>query len=274
MYSARALLFNKMPKATRSVLKIPRHSPAGDRPTHHRKSLSKDTVTSVIQSLETQFTQNKNENDAAAMKKYMRGQFDFYGIRAPQLKAIAKEVLRDHPSLTIDQSLDLLWRAWQKPQRDFQSFATTYAMNNITVLIGPDLPSCERSLATIKTLITNKSWWDTVDMLACNVVGPMVARHTSVLGLVMDSWVEDDNMWLRRTAILHQLKYKHKTDSDKLFRYCLLRSEEKEFFIQKSIGWALREYGKTDRTGVKKFVTQHRNKLSNLSVREALKHIK
>ncbi|OWF37592.1 uncharacterized protein LOC110467243 [Mizuhopecten yessoensis] len=281
------LASTKMPRTTRSKLKASRYNPtdgktcrktgqSSETTTSTRTDLldSADTVSSLISSLETSFTANQNSKNAAQMKQYMRGQFEFYGIKAPELKGIVKEVLGTYPKLTTDQALELLWKAWQQPNREFQIMAIHYASNNISILIGSDLKCCRRFLDTIQKLITNKSWWDSVDMLAINVIGPMVAKHPNDLGLVMDKWVEDKDMWLRRTAILHQLKYKQKTDSQKLFRYCLMRAEEKEFFIQKSIGWALREYGKTNGKDVKQFVTEHKDTLSNLSVREALKHIK
>ncbi|XP_033734558.1 uncharacterized protein LOC117323434 [Pecten maximus] len=231
-------------------------------------------VPSLLRDLETRFTASQNSKNAVGMKQYMRNQFEFYGIMSPGLRSIAKEVFAAQPELTRDQALELLLEAWQKPNREFQILATNYAMKNASVLIGTDIKSSMHSLDTIQKLIVHKSWWDTVDMLAVNVIGPMVATYPDELGRVMDRWIDDSNMWLRRTAILHQLKYKHKTDSQKLFRYCLMRSEEKEFFIRKAIGWALREYGKTNRKEVKEFVTEHQETLSNLSVREALKHIK
>ncbi|XP_060082992.1 uncharacterized protein LOC132562270 [Ylistrum balloti] len=277
---------SRMPKTTKSRLKASRYSPKDVKMNQKtgqgsvtstktgRQEPTTDTISVLIDSLETRFAANQNSQYAAVIKQYMRGKFEFYGIKAPELKSIVKDVLDTHPKLTTDQVLEFLWRAWQQPNREFQTMATNYAMNNINILIGSDLKNCRHCLDTIQKLITHKSWWDTVDMLACNVIGPMVARHPYELSLVMDRWVEDNNMWLRRTAILHQLKYKDKTDSQKLFRYCLLRSEEKEFFIQKAIGWALREYGKTNKKDVKEFVMKNKEALSNLSVREALKHIK
>ncbi|XP_069116230.1 uncharacterized protein [Argopecten irradians] len=277
-----------MPKTTKYKLKEVRHSPFKDQTRSRSKGSSNSKGTKgaekrqpttnpasfLLTGLETQFNASQNIKNAAKMKQYMRNQFEFYGIMAPELKIITKEVLGTGPELTRDQALQFLWDAWQKPNREFQIMATNYAMSHVGILMGPDVKSTKHSLGTIQKLITHKSWWDTVDMLACNVIGPMVINYPDDLGLVMDKWIEDDNMWLRRTAILHQLKYKTKTDSHKLFRYCLMRSEEEEFFIRKAIGWALREYGKTNRDEVKTFVTKHRESLSNLSVREALKHIK
>ena len=126
-------------------------------------------------------------------------------------------------------------------------------------------------LATVETLVTTRSWWDTVDPLATRVTGGIVARHQTAVS-TMDKWAADDNMWLARTAILHQLHFKEKTDTERLFGYCTALAEHKDFFIRKAIGWALRQYARTDPDAVREFVaaTPH---LSALSVREATKHL-
>jgi len=104
-------------------------------------------------------------------------------------------------------------------------------------------------------------------------VGYFVKQRPKLGIAVMDKWKKDDNMWLCRTAILHQLTYKGDTNQAWLFECCKLRAHETEFFIQKAIGWALREYAKTNRSAVRKFVTQNKEELSRLSTREAMKHL-
>ena len=127
-------------------------------------------------------------------------------------------------------------------------------------------------LETVRSLIVTRSWWDTVDTLAANVVGPLVSNHPA-LRATMDAWSTDDNLWLVRTAILHQLRYRSATDPDRLFRYCDAQAGHGDFFIRKAIGWALREYARTDPDAVRTFVATHRDRLSGLSVREASKHL-
>ena len=126
-------------------------------------------------------------------------------------------------------------------------------------------------MPAIRQLIVTKSWWDTVDALAAHVVGVMVARQPVLLS-TMDEWVVSDELWLIRTAILHQLRYKSQTDTERLFRYCAQHAGHKDFFIRKAIGWALREYARTDPDAVRRFV-KTQSALSGLSVREALKHL-
>jgi 3-methyladenine DNA glycosylase AlkD len=111
-----------------------------------------------------------------------------------------------------------------------------------------------------------------VDTLAAHTVGPLVAAHP-VLVATMDAWVTDENMWLARTAILHQLRYKERTDADRLFRYCTLQAGHRDFFIRKAIGWALRDYARTNPDAVRRYVDEHRSILAPLSIREASKHL-
>jgi 3-methyladenine DNA glycosylase AlkD len=127
-------------------------------------------------------------------------------------------------------------------------------------------------IETVRSLVVSKSWWDTVDTLAAHTAGPLVAAHPGLLS-TMDAWITDEHMWLVRTAILHQLTYKTRTDAGRLFRYCAAQASHRDFFIRKAIGWALREYSRTDPTAVRSFVDSHRDTLSPLSVREALKRV-
>jgi len=133
--------------------------------------------------------------------------------------------------------------------------------------LDPDL------LPTVRHLVTTKSWWDTVDALASRVVGTILARYPAAVS-TMDSWLADGNLWVARTAILHQNHSKGRTDPDVLFGYCLRRAADPEFFIRKAIGWALREYSKTDAEAVERFVREHHDELSGLSRTEALKWLR
>jgi 3-methyladenine DNA glycosylase AlkD len=121
-------------------------------------------------------------------------------------------------------------------------------------------------------LISTKSWWDTVDALAAGVVGSLVRRHPE-LRSTMDEWLAGDDLWLTRTAILHQLNHREATDAAWLFAACAARADHRDFFIRKAIGWALRQYARTDPDAVRAFVAAHRDRLSGLSVREALRHL-
>ncbi len=151
---------------------------------------------------------------------------------------------------------------WALPEREYQYAGCGLVARHIKVC-GPGF------IAVVGRLVTTKSWWDTVDSLAKNGAGALVLRYPELAG-TMDQWMESESMWLRRTAILHQLGFKERTDAERLFRYCSLEAHEHEFFIRKAIGWALREYSKEDPAAVRAFVAAHDAELSGLSKREAL----
>ena len=122
-------------------------------------------------------------------------------------------------------------------------------------------------------LILITQWWDIVDAVAINLVGKvMFSNHK--FKQILNSWIKHKNMWIRRTAILCQLKYKLNTNQDLLYKLILMSAKEEEFFIRKAIGWALREYSKTNPKSVKKFIKKNSSKLSSLSIREGVKRIK
>lgn len=127
-------------------------------------------------------------------------------------------------------------------------------------------------LSVVHRLITTVPWWDTVDALAVHVVGPLVAADPA-LAATMDAWIADDDLWVARAALLHQLRYRERTDTERLFAYCLRRSGHPDFFVRKAIGWALREYAKTDPDAVREFLARERGRFAPLTVREALKNI-
>jgi 3-methyladenine DNA glycosylase AlkD len=122
-------------------------------------------------------------------------------------------------------------------------------------------------------MIVEGAWWDFVDDIAIRLVGMVLLDDRERMHPKLDRWIDDPNMWIRRTAILSQIKHRDRTDQDQLFGYCLKRADEKEFFIRKAIGWALREYAKTEPDAVREFALNHRDQLSGLSFREATKHL-
>lgn len=196
------------------------------------------------------------------MAAYMRNRYAFLGIRAPRLTAVLRGVFVDFRSPGEDDLREIALGCWELPYREYQYAACAYLRRHITVA-GPGF------LPTARELITTKSWWDTVDTLAAHVVGPLVARHPP-LAATIDEWAAGDELWLTRTAILHQLGYRERTDTERLFGYCALRAGHPDFFIRKAIGWALRQYAYVDPAAVAAFCA--RTPLSPLSVREALKH--
>lgn len=200
---------------------------------------------------------------AAGMSSYMRGRFAFFGVPAPAQRRIARQAAAGLGDPGEDELLALALSCWARPEREWQQVACRYLADNATRCSA-------RALSVVEGLITHKSWWDTVDTLASHTVGTLVSSHPELVA-DMDRWVHADDYWLVRAALLHQLKYKAATDPGRLFSYCELRASDPEFFVRKAIGWALREYSKTDPAAVAGFVADHGDQLSSLSAREALR---
>jgi 3-methyladenine DNA glycosylase AlkD len=219
----------------------------------------------VLDRLQTTYTAAADPVKAVAMRAYMRDRFPFLGIPAPMQRTLTREFLAglDRPSEEDLRAVAL--GCWTLPEREYQYFACAWLRRHAKI--------CSRGfLGTARHLIVTKPWWDTVDALAAHLVGPLVARHPDLTS-TMDLWAVENDMWLVRTAILHQLGYKEATDVARLFRYCTGQAEHRDFFIRKAIGWALREYAKTDPAAVRAYVRAHDGRLSALSAREALKNL-
>jgi 3-methyladenine DNA glycosylase AlkD len=218
-----------------------------------------------VLSLKKLYEQNANPAQAVAMKKYMRDQFEYLGIKTPQGSALMKEFIKEHGLPPIDQ-LDTISRdLWSLPQREFQ-YAAVGFMGNLEKKYEPE------SITTIEHLLVTKSWWDTVDALASHAVGTQFKRFPDVREKYLKKWRKSDNFWLRRTTLLFQLGYKEETDFDLLCEIIHENLGSDEFFINKAIGWALRQYAWTNPKAVKKFVKETKD-LHPLSRREALKNI-
>ncbi len=203
---------------------------------------------------------------AEQMRAYQRDQFTFFGIPAPARRALARPILDlgRHPD--PDTVVALAEALWHAPERECTYAATDLLVRHERRLAGEHLGAVERCMTT-------SSWWDTVDALAANVAGPLVLRSPD-LHDVPDRWIADDDLWLRRTALLHQLHAGASTDAARLFAYCERCADEREFFIRKAIGWALRQYARTDAAAVGAFVDRLGERLSPLSRREALRGIR
>jgi 3-methyladenine DNA glycosylase AlkD len=217
-----------------------------------------------VTSLKTLFEKNANPAQAGPMKKYMRDQFEYLGIKTPENAALQKEFFADHgfPQLT---DLDVVLRdLWSLPQREFQ-----YVAVGLLSRFNKQIPA--NFIKTIEYLLVTKSWWDTVDSIAGGTVGVHFQRFPEVREKYLPKWRASDNFWLRRTTILFQLNYKKETDFDLLCELIRENLDSKEFFINKAIGWSLRQYARIDPKAVKRFVKS--TPLHPLSRREAMKHL-
>jgi 3-methyladenine DNA glycosylase AlkD len=219
----------------------------------------------VLDRLTERYPRAADPERALAMRAYLRNQFAFLGIGTQQRRALSRRVLAGLPRPDEDDLRATALACWALAEREYQYFACDWLRANARV--------CTPAfLGTARTLLTDRAWWDTVDVLAVHLVGSIVARHPAAVS-TMDDWAGDPDRWLVRTAILHQLRYRDRTDEARLLRYCLAQAGSTDFFVRKAIGWALREYARTSPDAVRGFVTAHAGELSGLSVREALRHL-
>jgi len=217
-----------------------------------------------IANLTDLFEKNRNDANAEPMKKYMKGHFPFLGIKSPGRKMLEGQFFKENGILKEPLNWEFVFGLWAKEEREYQYTALVYLEKSLKKLQKDDLVFLEK-------LITTKSWWDTVDALAPKPVGTISLNFPEVIAETIDTWANHENLWLRRAAILFQLKYKQNTNEKILYQYILKNAESKEFFIQKAIGWALREYSKTKPASVKAFIESHI--LAPLSVREGSKYV-
>ncbi|MNI03646.1 DNA alkylation repair enzyme [compost metagenome] len=194
----------------------------------------------------------------------MRDQFSFLGIRSPERVALTKAFIKEYGTPEGDNLQAAVLELWRLPEREFHYTAM--------VLLEKKKKKSELSrIDLLEQLVVDNSWWDTVDFLASHLIGAQFTLFPELIPSYTQRWIESDNMWLQRTAILFQLGYKKRTDTDLLWSFIRHTADSKEFFIRKAIGWALREYSKTDEAAVRRFLDE--TQLSPLSVKEALKFV-
>jgi 3-methyladenine DNA glycosylase AlkD len=199
------------------------------------------------------------------MQAYQKNQFPFLGIPKPLRHSLQKDWIKQTANQPdVDESL--IKQLWNLPEREYQYLAVDLLLA-MKKKIKPD------NIEMMKYILTTKPWWDSIDLLAAHVIGELMSQFPAVKTSTVLPWAHgrEDSIWLRRTAILSQLRFKQATDTHMLEEVILANKDTKGFFLNKAIGWALREYAKTNPDYVHTFVESHR--LHPLCVREALKHI-
>ena len=211
----------------------------------------------------TDLEENRNELLAESMSKYMQDKFRFLGVRGATRTEIYKKYFPDaRKTKTIDW--DFVENCWNKEEREFQYVVVYYLKAMQKFLKREDI-------SRLKYLIVTKSWWDTVDLLA-KVVGSLIIRIEGYDQIMLE-WSKDSNIWLRRVAILYQLSLKDKVDKQVLDEVLVNNLGDSEFFINKAVGWALRDYSKYNPEWVREFIKKNKENMANLSIREASKYI-
>lgn len=200
------------------------------------------------------------------MSNYMKGHFPFLGIKSPQRVLLMKEWFKTIPTdLSSDEKWLLITELWNKKEREFQYVAIDYLNGWKKDLIRIN------DISEVKFLITNKSWWDSVDAIASNFLGKYFLKYPEQVNSVIEEWRHSDNMWIQRSCLLYQLKYKDRTDFKLLMDLIRQYQPIKEFFVQKAIGWTLRQYSKTAPEAVRLFIDEIQ--LKGLAAKEASKYL-
>lgn len=220
---------------------------------------------SFIPSLKTSFKENSQPENALAMAKYMRNHFPFFGIKTENRRSILKTIWKENQQEVAENPREIAWELFTKKERELHYCAIEILMKELKNKYRKE------DIQLIEKLIVTNSWWDSVDTIAKYILGQYLIEHPSEIEKTIELFSNSENIWLNRSTILFQLGYKQKTNFDLLKSECEKHKNSNEFFIQKAIGWALREYGKTNPEAVKNFVVN--NNLKPLSKKEALKNL-
>lgn len=218
----------------------------------------------AFEQLAATFAAHEDLSRADVMSAYMRNGFVFFGLPAPVRRKLAKPFTDGFAHASEDEVLSAAERLFAMGQRELAYTGTDLLRARWRVLTPSALPR-------LRTLVQTASWWDTVDPLA-HVVGVLVLNHRE-LSAEMVTWLREDDRWLVRVALLHQLGWTAAADPALLFDFCRERAADEDFFIRKAIGWALRDLARTYPDPVREFIAAHGSELSSLSVREATKHL-
>ena len=187
-------------------------------------------VTEAIEFVQEAWAKLADSEYAAAMAAYMKTDMPFYGIKKPQRVPVHREVRKRLRPETDDEYDHVVRSFWRLPHREEKYLAIAFAGDYRSF-------NTSRHLGLYRHLVVDGAWWDFVDPVAGKCVGRALLDERPVVAPVMEEWVESDDMWLRRSALLAHLGHKDRTDEDVLFDHCLRLADEKEFFIRKAIGW-------------------------------------
>ncbi|NND77410.1 MAG: DNA alkylation repair protein [Flavobacteriales bacterium] len=211
------------------------------------------------------YADHANPDDQGPMAAYMKNKFKFLGIRSPQRRELNRSFFREYGKPVKSELFGIVKSLYGLPEREYHYLAMEIA--------GVFKKKWDREdLDTIEFMMSHNTWWDSIDFIASNLMGSYLLKYSELKAKLNRSYIKDKSLWVRRVALLFQLKYKEKTDVKMLESNILKCCHETEFFIEKAIGWALREYSKKDAQWVETFISKHQ--LRPLSVREGLKWLK
>ncbi len=209
------------------------------------------------------FVSHADTTKAEAMSKYMRFLFPFYGIATPLRRELTRPIIREFKRQE-EIDWDFLSKCYEDPHREMHYLALDALLSIRKKLLHEHLPK-------LFPFVKQHQWWDSIDVLD-GILGE-IARKDPRTKTLLRNWAEEEDFWLRRIAINHQLEYKEETDTE-LLEYAITKNfGNDEFFINKAIGWSLREYSKTHSQWVRDFIQRHEEYMSPLSLREAKKYL-
>jgi 3-methyladenine DNA glycosylase AlkD len=224
-----------------------------------------DSIDKYIENITKAYVEKANLEYAPKIEQYMRNKFEFFGIKAQARRQATRKFMRKNNRPSYDEVDIVVKKLWNLPEREYQYFA-------MELLERYKNKFTKEIIKLFEYMITHKSWWDTIDRISKKLVGEYFKFFPDERDYYMESWVDSGNIWLQRTTLLFQLAYKEDTDIQLLFTLIKQLKDIDEFFIQKAIGWSLREYSKIEPGTVKQFINE--NELSSLSERDGLKVIK
>ncbi len=221
------------------------------------------SITTRIRSL---LKASANNENAVAMQKYMKSEMPFRGVKSASNKEIVRIAINENPITSFDQYNEVITELWKAEYREerYAAIALARRYERFQTL---------ESLPIYRMMIETGAWWDYVDGIACNLIGNLLRKYPLQMKSILHEWIMDSDLWIRRSAILSQNRFKSETDHQMLFHFCKICLHEKSFWIRKAIGWALRDYSKSEPDRVRDFVQSNSNKMSGLSKREASKYI-
>ena len=217
-----------------------------------------------IQPLAEELKESADAERAVGAKAYMKNQFEYFGMPMAERRSICKHHMKQHAVNDAKELEIIVKELWALPEREFQ-YCGIELMAYYKKLWSSSI------IKLFEFCVTNKSWWDTVDFINSECCGKYFQLFPLKIIAVTHKWNQSSNMWLQRSSLLFQNKYKKQTDTELLSIYIQHLSSSKEFFVQKAIGWVLREYAKSNPQWVIDFVNN--NTLPSLSKREAMKHL-
>ena len=220
----------------------------------------------LVEYVQSELARLADPDKAPAMAAYLKTDMPFYGVQTPPRRTLARELRKRFPPQSVAEYRTQIEVLWELPHREEKYLAIGVAGAHPRFITFDQIDLYER-------MVSEGAWWDLVDSIASGIIGKVVLNERARMRPVLNAWIDCDDMWLRRTAIISQLEHKESTDAGMLFDFCTRRAFEKEFFIRKAIGWALRQYARTNPEAVTEYLLENRDSLSGLSFREAAKHL-